>query len=78
MRRGDRVKTDGATGLILATVNGYQQVVELILQNENVDIEAKCNFRHLNKTYHSSTAFRIAQLLKFGGIEGLFERYKSL
>ena len=69
----------GATGLILATVNGYEEVAELILQNKHVDTEAKCEFRGVawNGAWRQMAAMGIAQHLKFTGIERLLKTHQT-
>ncbi len=76
----DMVKHSGATGLILATINGYQQMVELILQKKRVDIKASCSLnRSLNmKPFSKGTAMEIARRLKFTGIERLLLERTSI
>ena len=71
----DMVKNSGASGLILAVVSGYQEVAELILQSEQVDVDAYCFLNFPMPTTTQYTAMRIAQQLKFTGIVKLFEMY---
>lgn len=72
------LKKWGATGLILATVNGHKEIVNLILQDKNVNTTAECYFRAPSqRTSKNCSAEAIARLLNFTEIERSLKEYEQ-